>query len=249
MRTWFRRACATLAIVLAVAAAVGATSEQVQYDDGVMRLSIWTAPTEQWPKGYPTNGSGVVIAPRVIVTAAHVAVLSIHGHPDDPTVVPIRVGSLSVPTIQGRVLWLNADLDLAVVVTDVDLPKLRALRCEDPTPGEPVTIVGYPNIHGFSPRGATITRGIVSTIVQYNSRTREEFYIVDSAVMGGNSGGPVFDRNGRVVGIAVAHYGTWFKLPPEDAKQDKAKPKQMFIPSTYTVVVPSSTLCRVLGRT
>lgn len=59
--------------------------------------------------------------------------------------------------------------------------------------------VGTPVSQGFD---ATITRGIVSAL-RKERRTGLSFIQADVAVSPGNSGGPLFDQHGRIVGIAV----------------------------------------------
>jgi serine protease Do len=76
--------------------------------------------------------------------------------------------------------------------------------------------------------GNTVTAGIVSAL----HRVRPEsgfgtFFQIDAALNKGNSGGPVFDRSGQVVGISTAFLtagndtgsvGLGLAIPSNDAR-------------------------------
>ena len=67
-------------------------------------------------------------------------------------------------------------------------------------------------MHAAAPRGRGltqlegITKGIVSriTTARYSASQRLLSVQIDAAINGGNSGGPAFDANGEVVGVAFA---------------------------------------------
>lgn len=204
-------------------------------DAGVVRLTIGD-------DAGGATGTGVVITPRLIVTAGHVAdyaLVKVNGQ--KPRV--IQVEGPGIPKQSARVLWISPGFDLAILETARDMKQPRVIACRPVNRGEPITVVGYPGLSGYHPVGAVVTKGIVSSIVQAQQQdlTMQEFVIMDAAIAGGNSGGPVFDADGRVIGIAVAAFGQWLKTGP-NAKD------VMFIDSAYNLMVPSTTLCRFLGR-
>lgn len=144
------------------------------------------------PRG--STGSGVIVAPRRILTGAHVVANSTFVQvqkQDDPTKVPAHV------------LAISHDCDLALLELDSgaftkgikpaqigELPRLR----------EAVQVVGYP----IGGEEVSITEGVVSRIEvqRYEHSQRHLLAVtVDAAINEGNSGGPVFAR-GKVVGIA-----------------------------------------------
>ena len=56
-----------------------------------------------------------------------------------------------------------------------------------------------PKYQGFSPK---VTKGIISGVEGYKGDVRE--YQIDASIQPGNSGGPLFDVYGHVVGVLVA---------------------------------------------
>lgn len=110
-------------------------------------------------------------------------------------------------------LWDGTEIErveLLVADPEVDLALLRvdpnALK-QRPTPtvlgdseavqvGEPVSVIGNPL--GLD---HTLTNGIVSARRVYEG---ERYIQMSAPISPGNSGGPVFDRHGRVIGVSVA---------------------------------------------
>jgi S1-C subfamily serine protease len=68
-------------------------------------------------------------------------------------------------------------------------------------PGDAVTAIGYP-YHGMLTSDFTVTTGIVSSLSGVLNDTR--FLQISAAVQPGNSGGPLLDSDGNVVGIVAA---------------------------------------------
>jgi S1-C subfamily serine protease len=68
-------------------------------------------------------------------------------------------------------------------------------------PGDAVTAIGYP-YHGMLTSDFTVTNGIVSSLSGVLNDTR--FLQISAAVQPGNSGGPLLDSDGNVVGIVAA---------------------------------------------
>ena len=64
-------------------------------------------------------------------------------------------------------------------------------------PLEPVFAIGTPVEEGLS---SSVTAGVVSGIRRHNDL---EFIQADAAISPGNSGGPLTDKNGNVVGVSV----------------------------------------------
>lgn len=61
--------------------------------------------------------------------------------------------------------------------------------------GEPVLIIGHPEGMKF-----TVTKGIITNI---NQGMRPDDIMIDAAVNHGNSGGPLFNMNGEVIGLVT----------------------------------------------
>lgn len=99
----------------------------------------------------------------------------------------------------------DEDLDIAILRIDEDytVKDYLTLSNKKVSTGTQILVAGYP-------RGIdlTLTNGIVSNDRHYAEDEAGYYYIVTAAVSPGNSGGPVVDKNGRVIGIATAKYGS-----------------------------------------
>lgn len=95
---------------------------------------------------------------------------------------------------EGEVLQIDEERDLAVVAMEEVLPSLD-MADELPRVGEPILVVG-------SPLG--LERSVVTGIV---SAFREEHIQISAPLNPGNSGGPVVNANGEVIGMAVLKVG------------------------------------------
>ncbi len=100
--------------------------------------------------------------------------------------------------LAAQVVSVDAETDLAVLKIDKkNLFHLELADSDEVEKGELVFAFG-------SPLGLenSVTRGIVSSTARQLSRESPMIYIqTDAAVNPGNSGGPLFNLNGRLVGI------------------------------------------------
>lgn len=98
-----------------------------------------------------------------------------------------------------EVLWSDGEDDLAIVqLAELRVGETRPLqiRYDRLKLGDEVSVFGFPGIGGDT---LTLTKGIISGFDnQYG------FYKVSAAINKGNSGGPVLDAQGRLIGIATA---------------------------------------------
>lgn len=108
--------------------------------------------------------------------------------------VQVHVGDERLPAHPYR--W-DADLDIALLEVEAEMPILESAYFGDvpPTVGDPVLAFG-------SPEGLqdTATVGIISAI-------RSTWLQTDAQINHGNSGGPLLDRDGRVLGITSLGVG------------------------------------------
>jgi S1-C subfamily serine protease len=73
-------------------------------------------------------------------------------------------------------------------------------------PGDPITVIGYPGIGGFT---VTVTTGIVSGWLGEDLESGGKQWIkTDARIAGGNSGGGAFDDGGRLVAIPTSRVQT-----------------------------------------
>jgi S1-C subfamily serine protease len=83
----------------------------------------------------------------------------------------------------------------------VPLSSNGLLRSEDVELGETLLVAGYPYGDIFS-NTVKVNKGIVSAIRGIGDDSGQ--FQMDAAVQPGNSGGPVYDENGNIVGVVVA---------------------------------------------
>jgi len=142
------------------------------------------------------EGSGFVISPHHVMTNAHV--------------VAGTEGSLQVNlgngTYSGRVVWYDPEEDLAVVyVPGLDAPVMKWAATEAVS-GDDAIVLGYPLNGPFTPTAARIrNRENVSGPDIYESRTVvREVYTIRAIVRSGNSGGPLLNAQGSLLGVVFA---------------------------------------------
>jgi len=126
----------------------------------------------------------------------------------------IRMGDSTSPRIPARVIGWDKALDLALIKTEMTPDYVfSVVDCVIPNVGDTVVAIGSPV--GFE---KTVTSGIVSALGRRFLQIGD-VYQIDAAVNHGNSGGPVIDGEGRLVGIVFAGIdqlqGLNFAIPSE----------------------------------
>lgn len=92
----------------------------------------------------------------------------------------------------------NNDLAYLTVASDADLPVAVFRSQPKVARGETVVAIGFP-LHGTLSSQGNVTVGTVSALAGYNDDFRELQF--SAPIQPGNSGGPLIDRSGHVVGI------------------------------------------------
>src|SRR5206468_9738694 len=163
------------------------------------------------------GGSGVIISPDgYIVTNNHV----IEGAMD------VRVTMSDRRILKAKVVGTDPMTDLAVLKIDgSNFPSVPFGDSTKLRPGQTVLAFGNPLGFRFS-----VTRGIVSALNRPNpdasdARKPGQFIQTDAAINEGNSGGPLVDAHGEVVGINTflispsgAFSGMGFAIPTQIVK-------------------------------
>jgi hypothetical protein len=132
-------------------------------------------------------GSGVVIgAHGEVLTNAHVV--------KDCTKITVRGSSASI-------IARDEKNDLAAVRSDLPSSPVAIFRDGRPVrAGDAVVALGYP-LFGLLTDTASLSAGHVSALAGIGGDTR--FLQIDAAVQPGNSGGPLLDASGHLVGIVT----------------------------------------------
>lgn len=134
-------------------------------------------------------GSGVVIGKGTILTAKHV----VQGK-DSASIMFTREG---MSVVVKQIVPLP-DTDLAILYIDVpDINKVVKLSCKPLKVGTDIYYAGYPL--GFD---LLFGRGIISSSELYDLGDDGKNYAAETNIQHGNSGGPVFTREGELVAIA-----------------------------------------------
>jgi len=158
-------------------------------------------------------GSGTVIAPDgYILTNAHVV--------DDARAVDVMLADGA--TYRAPVIGVDRATDLAVVrALGPALPALELATADTLRVGQLVVAIGDPL--GLQ---STVTHGVVSALGRSlrakDGRIIENVIQTDAALNPGNSGGPLVDTHGRVVGVNTAviagAQGIAFAIPAATAR-------------------------------
>ncbi|MFM7205643.1 MAG: trypsin-like peptidase domain-containing protein [Planctomycetaceae bacterium] len=141
------------------------------------------------------GGSGVVVRPDgLMLTNDHVL--------ENRCRFDVRLGDGR--SFKARVLGRDEVGDLAVLKIDAPdgepLPHLPLGDSETVRVGDEVMAVGNPFALGVIDQSPTFTLGIVSA-VQHTQGTYTECIVTDAELNPGNSGGPLVNRAGEVVGV------------------------------------------------
>jgi S1-C subfamily serine protease len=91
--------------------------------------------------------------------------------------------------------------DLALLQAPSSFKEVATIRDKPIRPGDAVVAIGYP-FHGLLTSDFTVTTGIVSSLSGILNDTR--YLQISAAVQPGNSGGPLLDTGGEVVGMVAA---------------------------------------------
>lgn len=165
----------------------------------------------------PGVGSGIIVNSNgYILTNSHVV--------NDGNSKSIEVLFGNGEKLEGKILWNDPVLDLAMVkVETTGLPTATLGDSSNLQVGEIAVAIGNPLGLEFQ---RTVTSGIISGLhrsIQIDANTIIENLIqTDASINGGNSGGPLLNSNGDVIGINTAKIktaeGLGFAIPINDAK-------------------------------
>jgi S1-C subfamily serine protease len=145
------------------------------------------------------EGSGFVVAPGLVVTNAHVV-----AGVDHPTVQD------STGTHQTTVVLFDSSFDLAVLRADgLNDPPLNL----DPTEvsrGAQAAVLGYPGGGPFNvvPAGVMAVFPAEGRDIYGQGLTVRDVYEIEAVVRPGNSGGPLVQPDGQVIGVVFSRSTT-----------------------------------------
>ncbi len=205
------------------------------------------------------SGSGFFISANgLVATNAHVI-----GNQQSAMII-----TSTGKAMQSNSIYVDQDRDLALIKVDAHDIRFLEVSPSLPMQGSDVIAIGTPGAHdatGVVMLPNTVTKGIVSGVREFSENTvsnipgRAGTWIqTDAAINHGNSGGPLLDRKGQVIGINTLSFapngtsGIYFALAsPEltrivkfrlgitlgsQPKSDSEKP----VPSTAKLAISSA---------
>ena len=139
------------------------------------------------------HGSGFIVGEgKFVITNHHV----INGA--KKIAVRNGIGKVTNATVAA----ISKDYDLAILELEKPYPKKYSISGKnfvEPKAGTDVISIGYPGI-GMTFEQPTITQGIISKVFD----DKVGIFLTTAAINSGNSGGPIFNLNGKLVGVSFA---------------------------------------------
>jgi len=146
------------------------------------------------------TGSGIVLeGGRQIITNRHVV--------EGMRTVAVRNGTGHVR--KARIVKMSNDDDLALLEIDSPFPEAAAMPLSsilDPATGRAAIVMGYPLINLLGDEQPALTEGIISKANGLGNDP--DTFQMTAKINKGNSGGPVFDKRGHLLGVAVGKTDT-----------------------------------------
>ena len=133
--------------------------------------------------GFVVDPSGLILTNRHVIAGAY-----------DVSVTLVGIGK-----VKGKVVYISGQLDVALVKVDVGkpLPVVKLGDSRTVKVGDEVLLVGNPLGVGLS-----VSRGVVSALNRDLGQSMYDHFIqTDGALNHGNSGGPLVNMQGEVIGI------------------------------------------------
>ncbi|MBQ1252101.1 MAG: trypsin-like peptidase domain-containing protein [Firmicutes bacterium] len=162
------------------------------------------------------QGTGFIISDDgYIVTNAHVVA--------DFNEITVTLNDEAKTEYPATVVGADATTDIAVLqIRAKDLPTAEIGTSADLQVGQDVVVIGNPLGEEFS---GSVTTGIISALdrqVEFDDGSVYDYIQTDAAINSGNSGGPLMNMQGQVIGVNAAKIdssvaeGMGFAIPIDD---------------------------------
>jgi S1-C subfamily serine protease len=147
-------------------------------------------PPSKSPKTVERTGTGFLVsATGHVITNYHVI---------DGCVGDISANLAGQASSVLRTVSTDEINDLALLQAPQTFNDVAVIRATAIHPGDAIIVIGYP-LHGLLTSDYTVTSGIVSSLSGLLNDTR--YLQISAEVQSGNSGGPLLDTSGEVVGV------------------------------------------------
>ena len=208
----FRRLWLFMLVALLLAASLRAQNEAEIYRDvspSVVSIEVEISRFDTaGGAGFVIDQDGHILTNAHVVEDARATTVVFHGGYESPA----------------RIIGVDSRVDLAVIKVDVARHRLKPVTFGDSDAlvvGQAVVAIGNP--HGLD---VTLTRGIISGLNRRleldDGATMEGAIQTDAMLASGNSGGPLLNQAGEVIGVNTARYrGTalGFAIPSNTARR------------------------------
>jgi S1-C subfamily serine protease len=150
--------------------------------------------------GGTSQGSGFVAGNNLVITNAHV------------------VAGVAEPYVldtngrhKAQVIWFDPELDMAVLATSGLAGEPLNASMELAKNGTPAAVVGYPGGGDLKAGPAIVLDSFraVGRDIYNQGQTERQVYSLKSDIEPGNSGGPVINKDGEVIGLVFAESTTY----------------------------------------
>lgn len=166
------------------------------------------------------HGTGAIIGPDRVLTADHVIESE-----------PIEVTFFNRETEHAEVIWRDPKLDLAVLSVHVpDGYASSPVSCSALIPGQHLILVGHPTHSRWVAVGGHLPG---------NEPFEGDLVLLGFPIGLGSSGGPIFDEDGRIVGVALAILA--------ERSSESANFGEEFRDTGLGLMLPAATFCHDLG--
>jgi S1-C subfamily serine protease len=149
------------------------------------------------------SGSGFVVRDGLIVTNAHV------------------VAGISEPYVQdangthrGEAIWFDSKLDLAILKVSGLAGQPLPFAVQKATSGQATAVLGYPGGGKFMAGPAAVLDELTASghDIYGRGHTLRDIYEIKATIIPGNSGGPLIDKTGHVLGVVFAESTSYKKV-------------------------------------
>ena len=152
--------------------------------------------TEGLPKGVSSGSGFLVDRQGHVITAAHVAAGPRYS---------VRARASNGRIYNGRVVTTKPDNDLGLIrISSLNMPPVTPAASPCLKKGEAVFSLGKPHAQGDTARVGSVKSMHFGRVVRYGKYGYPDAMVLRMATRRGESGGPVFNSRGELVGMVVS---------------------------------------------
>lgn len=150
--------------------------------------------------GGVSQGSGFVAHENTVITNAHVV-----AGVEQPYIVDAKGKH------RAQVIWFDPDLDMAVLKATNLAGSPLVLQPEPAKNSTPAAVLGYPGGGNLTPNPAIVLNSFraIGRNIYNQGKTERAVYSVKADIQPGNSGGPLINSEGAVIGLIFAESTTY----------------------------------------